>query len=254
MCQLARLYCSVFLCFFSDHVLLFSTVLLMDTATWGRSVHQVLFAKSHLGNVSWLHLSFEYRLSRSPIPQKSLRSRGREGSPWRTVMSSSCPNHNRSTHPLSNNLQSLPICHSCWDGDAGWANTCTVGDPYTDGMPHLSLQLPREVLVQEWSGICWLKSALSNVAVICYVLDHRHSWGSFPECELTWDVRINTIQFGPWEAWRLHGIAFVHSLINSCSTLEKLFPNVIPLQHTKTPFWLHCSSAATAGWCSCEIP
>lgn len=62
MCELGRLHCSIFLCFFSAHVLLFSTILLMDAATWGSSVHQFLFAKSHLGNVAWLHLSFEYWL------------------------------------------------------------------------------------------------------------------------------------------------------------------------------------------------
>ena len=114
----------------------------MDTATWGSSVHQFLFAKRHLGNVAWLHLSFEYWLPGLQVTY--FLSEPKEQRKGRIPMGdcdefSTCwvfPPPQRilrvmeveSTHPQSNNLQSLPICRSCWDEDAGWANICTAGD------------------------------------------------------------------------------------------------------------------------------
>lgn len=90
-------------------------------------------------------LSTSYQVSRSPISQVSLRNRGKEGSPWRVVMSSPSAGfffHHKECCRWcrwSPHVHSLTTCRSCscWDEDAGWASICT--------MTHLSLQLQRMV-------------------------------------------------------------------------------------------------------------
>lgn len=180
MCELWRPHCSVFLCFFSGHVLLLSSVFLMDTTA--EAVTAAVPPCKESPQKSGLAL-FCF-VCWVPGLQMSLRSRGKDpcgvceelSTCWLfpsaqrmlQVMQVGC------TQPHPTACRSCP----CWDGDTGWANICT-----REAMAQLSLQLQRGAFVQEQAGICWLEGSFSNAAVICYMPDCRHSWGSFPERE-----------------------------------------------------------------------
>lgn len=86
-------------------------------------MHQLLFAKTHLGNMAWLHLGFAYQLPGLQITRFP-------GEPKDCDESSICwvfPLLQRmlqvmqvgSTTPQPRNPQSLPVCGSRWDEDSG---------------------------------------------------------------------------------------------------------------------------------------
>lgn len=89
------------------------------------------------------------------------------------------------------------------------------------------------VFVQEQAGICWLKDALSNAAVICYTPDCRHSWGSFPECKWNWDV---CIKYRTLYALRGLEIAW-HCLCAHIAWRDFSKPNIHMCWSIFVPYW-----------------
>lgn len=174
MCELGRPHCSVFFCFFSGHVLLFSSVLLMDTTAEAGHLQRVT-KEMWFGFILLCVLG-----TGSTISQGSLRSRGKDphGVCEGIIHLLGLPFTPKDAAGDAGGVHTACRSCPCWDGNTGWANICTG-----EAMPQLRLQLQRGAFVQEGAGICRLEGSVSNAAVICYMPDCRHSWGSFPERE-----------------------------------------------------------------------